>query len=205
MPEHLKDGLIAHFSLLAVSHKRLTESHKTHQEEMKALERRQEEEMKTMRGKINKLKKQTEHLISNVRMIFPIDFRVENAQKCMVTNPWSSIPFYSQSQGYKLQTIFYRSVFIFAVTSCGVSSILSISSVISVSSVSSVHSVSSVSSVPSVISVSRVPSDGSVFSIFSGLSDSICAGRSLLNQQPQHCDCEFNIELKFREPLGEEL
>ena len=52
MPDHLKDGLVAHFSLLAVSHKR------------------QQEEMKVMRGEIDELKKQAEQLRSN-RQIFP--------------------------------------------------------------------------------------------------------------------------------------
>ena len=69
MPDHLKDGLVAHFLLLAVSHKRQQDEIqayqneiKVHQKEMKALERRQEEEMKMMRGEIDELKKQTEHL-----------------------------------------------------------------------------------------------------------------------------------------------
>jgi flagellar motility protein MotE (MotC chaperone) len=54
---HLKDELVAHFSLLAVSHKRQQEEIQAYQEEMKALEKRKEEEMKTMRGEIEKLKK----------------------------------------------------------------------------------------------------------------------------------------------------
>jgi flagellar biosynthesis GTPase FlhF len=173
MPDHLKDGLVAHVTLLAESHKRQQEEiqayqeeikilNKIHREEIKALERRQEEkfkdlerrkeeemkalerrqeeemkalerrqeekfkhlerrkeeemkasekkqeeEMKTMRGELDKLKQQTEYLKLNMR-IFPIDFRVENPDRCKVINPWLSTPFYSHSQGYKLQIIFFN-------------------------------------------------------------------------------------------------
>jgi hypothetical protein len=114
MPDHLKDDFVAHFSLLAVSHSRLVESHKrqqleiqvyrkeikAHQEEMKALERRQEEEINTMRGEIEKLR-------SNMQII-PIRFRVETPLRYTSGNPWSSTPFYSHSQGYKLQINFYN-------------------------------------------------------------------------------------------------
>ena len=112
MPDHLKDGLVEHFSLLAVSHKQQQDEikalNKTHQEEIKALERRQKNEMKIMRGEIDKLKKQTEQLRLNVQVIFPIDFTVENPCQYTRANPWSSIPFYSHSQGYKLRIDFFR-------------------------------------------------------------------------------------------------
>jgi ATP-dependent Clp protease ATP-binding subunit ClpA len=114
MPDHLKDGLVAHFSLLAMSHKRQQEEIqayqreiKAYQEEMKALERRQEEEMKTMRGEIDQLKKQSEPWRSNMQII-PIDFRVETPRRYTSINPWSSTPFYSHTQGYKLQINFYN-------------------------------------------------------------------------------------------------
>jgi hypothetical protein len=134
MPDHLKDGLVAHFSLLAVSHSRLAMSHsalaenhkrqqveiqvyrkeiKVHQEEMKALERRKQEEINTMRGEVDKLKKQTEYFMSLNMQIFPIDFRVKNPYRCTMSNRWSSTPFYSHSQGYKLQVYFCNSVFSF--------------------------------------------------------------------------------------------
>ena len=109
MPDHLKDGLVAHVSLLAVSHKQQQEAYqreiqalnKTHQEEIKALERRQGEEMKAMRGEINELKK---HM-----RIIPLDFVVENPNYRYVTNNlWSSTPFYSHNQGYKLQIFYYN-------------------------------------------------------------------------------------------------
>ena len=117
MPEHLKDGLVAHFSLLAMSHKRQQEEiqayqkkiqalNKTHQEEIKALERRQGEEIKVMRGEINKLKKHMQ--------IIPLDFRVENYRRYTMSNPWSSTPFYSHSQGYRLRILYYVPDFGFA-------------------------------------------------------------------------------------------
>ena len=105
MPDHLKDGLVAHFSLLAVNYSLLAESHKRqqdeiealnktyYQEEIKALKGRQEEEIKTMKGEIDKLKKQTEYLRLNMP-IFPMDFIVKNPDS------WSSTPFYSHNQGY---------------------------------------------------------------------------------------------------------
>ena len=112
MPDHLKDGLVAHFSLLAVSHKRQQEeiqayqnAIKIQQEEIKALERSQKE-IRTIKEEVNKLKKQTEQLRLNVRMIFPIDFTVENPTKHVSGNQWSSIPFYSHNQGYKLRISF---------------------------------------------------------------------------------------------------
>jgi hypothetical protein len=115
MPEHLKDGLVEHFSLLAMSHKRQQEEIqayqkeiKTHQEEMKAMERRQEGEMKAIRGEVDELKKQTEHLRLNNMRIFPIDFRVKNPDRCTVDTPGSSTPFYSHSQGYKLRIDFFN-------------------------------------------------------------------------------------------------
>ena len=122
MPEHLKDGLVAHFSLLAESHKRQQDEiqayqkeikalNKTHQKEIKALEWRLEEEMKTMREEIDKLKKQPEQF----RLSFPIDFRVENPNRC---SSWSSIPFYSHSQGYKLYITFFKHALVGIDTRC---------------------------------------------------------------------------------------
>ena len=113
--QHLKDGLVAHFSLLAVSHKRQQDeiqayqkAIKIQQEEIKALERSQKE-IRTIKEEVDKLKKQMEQLRLNVRMIFPIDFTVENPTKHMSGNPWSSIPFYSHNQGYKLRIGFFIS------------------------------------------------------------------------------------------------
>ena len=112
MPEHLKDGLVAHFSLLAVSHKLQQDeiqvyqkTIKIQQEEIKALERSQKE----IKEEVDKLKKQTKQLRLNVRMIFPIDLTVENPTKHMLGNQWSSIPFYSHNQGYKLRIGFFIS------------------------------------------------------------------------------------------------
>jgi hypothetical protein len=193
----LKDGLIVHFSLLAVSHKRQQEEiqayqreirilNKAHQEEikalqeekfkdlerrkeeeMKALKRRQEEEIKTMRGEVDKLKKQAEHLRLNVQ-IFPIDFEVENPDRYTLNKPWSSTPFYSHSQGYKLR-----------------------------------------------IDLLKQPRLRFGFSISCYLmrSEFDCILKwplqakmklTLLSQQPQGYDHELSIELKCSKPLGEE-
>ena len=54
-----------------------------------------------MSGEIDKLKMQTEQLRLNMQT-FPIDFVVKNPRKYTFLNPWSSTPFYSHSQGYKL-------------------------------------------------------------------------------------------------------
>ena len=75
MPDHLKDGLVAHVSQLAKSYLQLSKSHKRqqveiqacrneiralntmHRGEIMALEKRQGEELKTLRREVDKLKK----------------------------------------------------------------------------------------------------------------------------------------------------
>lgn len=52
MPDHLKDHLIEHFSLLAVSHKR-------QQDKIEALEQEHQVEIKALGEEIDKLKVQT--------------------------------------------------------------------------------------------------------------------------------------------------
>ena len=100
MPDHLKDGLVMHFSLLAVSHKRQQEEMKAlkqkHQEEIKALERRQQDEIKALTEQMNELKVQTEQLRLYTQ-VFPVDLQIKRT-----VESWSSSPFYSHSQGYKL-------------------------------------------------------------------------------------------------------
>ena len=112
MPDHLKDGLVAHFSLLAMSHKRQQDEiqalNKTHQEEIKALERRQEEKIMAITGEIDKLKVQTEQLRLNTQT-FPIDFTVRNPDTFInARSSWRSTPFYSHNQGYKLCIVFFK-------------------------------------------------------------------------------------------------
>jgi membrane protein insertase Oxa1/YidC/SpoIIIJ len=66
MPDHLKDGLVTHFSLLAVSHKRQQAEIQAYQTEIKALNKIYQEEIKTIRGEVDELKKQTEHMRLNM-------------------------------------------------------------------------------------------------------------------------------------------
>ena len=80
MPDHLKDGLVAHVSLL-------TESHKRQQEEIKALA------------------KEVEQLRLHTQIV-PVDFVVENPYTHNVFDPWSSMSFYTNCRGYKLRLDF---------------------------------------------------------------------------------------------------
>jgi hypothetical protein len=89
MPDHLKDGLVAHFSLLATSHKQ------------------QQEEIKALTEEVKELKIQTKQLRLHT-LIVPVDFVVENPHTYWVLCPWSSMFFYSHSQGYKLRLIVFR-------------------------------------------------------------------------------------------------
>ena len=111
MPDHLKDGLATHLSLLAVSHKKqqneIKALNKKHQECIEALEKRQREEMKALTEEVNELKKQTKKLRLHTQIV-PVDFVVENADQCRLLSPWFSTPFYSHSQGYKLRFYFYK-------------------------------------------------------------------------------------------------
>ena len=118
MTDHLKDGLITHISLLAMSHRRQEDEVKVlntnHQEEIKALnekyqaemetlKRRQQDEMKALTDEVNKLRMQTKQLRLHMQIV-PVEFLVENPRA-----GWSSTPFYSHSQGYKLRLRFYYS------------------------------------------------------------------------------------------------
>ena len=99
MPEHLKDGLVAHFSLLAVSHKQQQESLKKQEDEIKALTK----EVKELRTQTKQLKLHTQ--------IVPVDFVVENLHKYRILDQWSSVPFYTHCQGYKLHlALFFLSI-----------------------------------------------------------------------------------------------
>ena len=117
MPDHLKDGLITHFSLLAVSHKQQQDEIKAlkkHQEDLKSLEKRQQEETKASDEEVDELKMQTKQLRLHARIV-PVDFVVENPHQYHII--WSSTPFYSHSQGYKLridinQELFFEYFFV---------------------------------------------------------------------------------------------
>ena len=138
-----------------------------YREELEALERRQNEEIKTIRGEIDELKKQTEQLRSNMQII-PIDFRVKNPMKRTMSQPWSSPPFYSHKQGYKLRINFFRNP-LFGLF---------------------------------IICCYLIQGD------FDGLLKwplKAVMKVALVNQQPQGCFDEFNIQLKGRKPLGDNV
>ena len=75
MPDHLKEGLAARISLLAVSHKQ-------QQDEFKTLKKKHEEEIKALNEQVNELKMQTEQSRLNTMMksIIPVEFVVKNPQ-----------------------------------------------------------------------------------------------------------------------------
>ena len=99
MPDHLKDGLFTHFSLLAVSHKQQQE-----------LLRKQEDEIKALTEEVNELKVQTKQLRLHAQIV-PVDFSVENPHAYKTLDKvWSSTSFYSHSQGYKLQLLLTQPV-----------------------------------------------------------------------------------------------
>jgi hypothetical protein len=99
MPDHLKDGLVAHFSLLAESHKR-----------QQILLMKQQDEIKALTEEVNELKIQTKQLslLPHDAQIVPVDFIVENPRTYGLFNSWSSMSFYTHYQGYKLRLSFFR-------------------------------------------------------------------------------------------------
>lgn len=107
MPDHLKESgsLVTHLSLLAVSHKQQQEEmrllSKRYQEEIKVLKKRHQDEIKTLTEHVGKLTIKTNQICSHVQIV-PIEFSIENPRN----NNWSSTPFYSHSQGYKLRLRF---------------------------------------------------------------------------------------------------
>ena len=112
MPDHLKNGLITHLSLLAVSHKWQQEVHreeikllsKKYQEDIEDLERRHQDEIKALTEEMNELKMQTNMLRLHVLLV-PVDFTVEGPH---AHTDWYSTPFYSHSRGYKLRLRFHK-------------------------------------------------------------------------------------------------
>ena len=105
MPDHLKDELVAHLSMLAASHKQQQEELKSlnikHEEEIKELTRSHQDEIRILIERVGKVIKQTERVCSHIQIV-PIEFSIENPRY----NNWSSTPFYSHSQGYKLRLCF---------------------------------------------------------------------------------------------------
>ena len=108
MPDHLKDDLITHFTQLAVSHKRQQGEIKVYQEEIKALikneikalEKRHQEEIKALTKEVDGLKKQLS--LDTQSQI------VENPAQYQHPLKWYSKSFYSHIHGYKLCLGFYK-------------------------------------------------------------------------------------------------
>ena len=87
MPDHIKDSLVPHFSLLALSHKKQQEEIRTQQKQICILKENQ-----------IKLEKRLHYTGT-----FPVEFTVQDADQ--YNNPyheWTSEHFYSHPNGYKL-------------------------------------------------------------------------------------------------------
>ena len=118
MSDHLKDGLVTHFSLFAVSHKQqqeemneikaLNDRQKEEIEEVKTLNDRQRDEIQALTEEVKKLKLKIRQL-TLYTIIVPVDLKVENPQQFLGLE-WSLTPFYSHSQGYKLRIGVYNSL-----------------------------------------------------------------------------------------------
>ena len=107
MPDHLKDGLVVHISLLAVSHKQQQELLKKQENEISTLKRRHQDEVKALTEEMNELKIQMKQLTLHTQIV-PVDFTVENPYTCnYLFGAWSSTSFYSHIQGYKLNLGFF--------------------------------------------------------------------------------------------------
>ena len=87
MPDHIKDSLVPHFSLLAVSHKK------------------QQEVIKSLYDEISALKAETKEIQSHTAVV-PVDFIVENPLSYTAFKVWSSSHFYTHCRGYKLMIRF---------------------------------------------------------------------------------------------------
>ena len=109
MPDHLKDSLVTHFSLLAMSHKQQQDKIKVYQKEIKTLKKRQEAQVETLIEEIREVRMQTEQLRRHTQLV-PIGFVMENPHAYYYID-WYSAPFYSHSQGYKLCLQFCRYTF----------------------------------------------------------------------------------------------
>ena len=137
MPEHIKESLATHFSLLALSHKKQQEMIKTLTDEILALkhqtkeivsqlqstselsclnesQKKQHKEIETVKGNYEKLVLQEcpvkKHSMPNILATtehVPVDFVVHNPNHYNVGHPWISNPFYTHQNGYKLCMQFF--------------------------------------------------------------------------------------------------
>ena len=108
VPDHLKDHLAMHVSLLAVSHKKqqneIVELRRQHEHEVKELKERLHDKVNKLQGEISKLKSQ----VSTI----PVHFMVQGvSQYDMISRSnmkkWVSPHFYSHWNGYKLRLHVY--------------------------------------------------------------------------------------------------
>ena len=107
-PDHLKDNLAMHFSMLAISHRKqqneIVELRRQHEYEVKELKERLHEKVNKLQGEIIKLKSQ----VSTI----PVHFMVQGvSQYDMISRSnmkkWVSPHFYSHWNGYKLRLHVY--------------------------------------------------------------------------------------------------
>ena len=89
LQQHITDDLVAHFCLLAASHKK------------------QQNEIKTLNEELNALKLRTTQLQSHTAIV-PVDFIIENPLNYTAFKVWSSSHFYTHSKGYKLSIRFTK-------------------------------------------------------------------------------------------------
>ena len=102
MPDHIKDSLVPHFSLLALSHKKQQEVIKSLDDEISALKAETKvihshsEEISTLKQKQIELEKRC------FTGTFPVKFVVQNINQYTGSKKWVSEHFYSHPYGYKL-------------------------------------------------------------------------------------------------------
>jgi len=121
---HLKDDMVKHFSLLAISHKKQQKDLKGQREllnaqqveiedlkrQMKTSKQQQntsiaekDKDIRALNEKVEKLRKQTKILRSQTTT-FPVEFYIYNPETCKTQ---ISNPFYSHHEGYKMRLQFY--------------------------------------------------------------------------------------------------
>ena len=103
VPDHLKDYLAMHVSLLAICHKKqqneIVQLRRQHEHEVKELKERLQDKVNKLQGEIIKLKSQ----VSTI----PVHFMVQGVSQYGMISPskmkkWVSPHFYSHWNGYKL-------------------------------------------------------------------------------------------------------
>ena len=108
MPGHFKDSLVAHFSLLAVNHKKLQEDLVSQSKQQQEVTEAFKTKLKQQQDEIEGLNKEVSRL-KRYAGVFPIDFVVKNPHQYDGVTVWYSKHFYSHGGGYKLRIKFYVS------------------------------------------------------------------------------------------------